>query len=105
MGAPIRTSLVAAAAFVTGVASLACGLLALVTQFDQFLLGVVVLGVLDLRAGNLRLDRGEAVAPRPPRKDPRRLGLFYPTRRARPSASCSCRSPKVCVKRPPVWRP
>ncbi len=51
MDAPIRTSRAAAAALVTGVASLACGLLALVTQFDQFLLGVVVLGVLTFVLG------------------------------------------------------
>ncbi len=51
MGAPIRTSLAAAAALLTGMASLACGLLALVTQFDQFLIGVVVFGVLTFVLG------------------------------------------------------
>lgn len=51
MGAPIRTSRAAAAALVTGVSSLACGTLAVVTRFDQFLIGVVVFGVLTFVLG------------------------------------------------------
>ncbi|HBI46555.1 MAG TPA: hypothetical protein DDY78_27430 [Planctomycetales bacterium] len=51
MDAPIRTSWAAATALVTGVLSLACGVLAVVTRFDLFLIGVVVFGILTFALG------------------------------------------------------
>jgi uncharacterized membrane protein HdeD (DUF308 family) len=51
MGAVIRTSSAAAAAFIMGVLSLLCGVLAVATRFDQFLIGVVVFGILTFVLG------------------------------------------------------
>jgi uncharacterized membrane protein HdeD (DUF308 family) len=51
MDAAIRTSRAAATALVMGVLSLACGLLAVVTRFDEFLIGVVAFGVLTFVQG------------------------------------------------------
>jgi hypothetical protein len=51
MDAAIRTSGAAAAALLMGVLSLACGLLAVATRFDLFLIGVVVFGILTFVLG------------------------------------------------------
>jgi uncharacterized membrane protein HdeD (DUF308 family) len=51
MGASVRTSRAATAAFVMGVLSLLCGVLAVATRFDLFLIGVVVFGILTFVLG------------------------------------------------------
>jgi len=51
METAIRTSRMAAAALFMGVLSLACGVLAVATRFDLFLIGVVVFGILTFVLG------------------------------------------------------
>jgi uncharacterized membrane protein HdeD (DUF308 family) len=51
MDAAIRTSSAAATAFLMGALSLICGIFAVVTRFDLFLIGVVVFGILTFVLG------------------------------------------------------